>query len=209
MNRAGLTIRRSGIAISSRIRDETTTGVTLLVSHFAVRTPNHPHNDSRSGCSGNCVSSIAACRHDCQSSGHFLGGKPSPLRHCAPRRRPLWRQTTPGKKNPMRPVVELKGRIIQGVRVEEGGDRLGAQVHNGQRPTPACEIVAVRLMRRLCRAARRQQAQAGRRPSSSRAAVDPLIGSRLHGLGRSRRKRHAEAFVKTRDTPLDWCGSRG
>jgi alanine racemase len=119
MNRLGLSIEE-GIAIASRIRSENH-GIALLMSHFAcAEAPDHPLNekqirlfrDLRIAYRG-IPSSLA------NSSGIFLGGTV----HCdlvRPGGALYGANPTPGKKNPMRPVVELKGRIVQVRRINKG-----------------------------------------------------------------------------------------
>src|SRR5207302_7154763 len=123
MNRLGLTIEE-GLAISSRIRTENH-GFTLLVSHFACAdTPSHPLNDKQIRLFRELrilyrgvPSSIA------NSAGIFLGGTV----HCdivRPGAALYGVNPTPGRTNPMRPVIEVKGRIIQ-VRLVPKGDSVG------------------------------------------------------------------------------------
>jgi len=141
MNRLGLTIEE-GLAISSRIRAENH-GFTLLVSHFACAdNPSHPMNDKQIRLFRELrilyrgvPSSIA------NSSGIFLGGTV----HCdvvRPGGALYGANPTPGKKNPMRPVVELKGRIIQ-VREVKKGESIGyGATYTTTRPTRLA-IIAV------------------------------------------------------------------
>jgi alanine racemase len=141
MNRLGLTIEE-GLAISSRIRAENH-GFTLLVSHFACAdTPLHPMNDKQIRLFRELrilyrgvPSSIA------NSSGIFLGGTV----HCdvvRPGGALYGANPTPGKKNPMRPVVELRGRIIQ-VREAKKGESIGyGATFTTTRPTKLA-IIAV------------------------------------------------------------------
>src|SRR6266550_4960496 len=141
MNRLGLTIEE-GLAISSRIRAENH-GFTLLVSHFACAdNPSHPMNDKQIRLFRELrilyrgvPSSIA------NSSGIFLGGTV----HCdvvRPGGALYGANPTPGKKNPMRPVVELRGRIIQ-VRAAKQGESIGyGATFTTPRPTKLA-IIAV------------------------------------------------------------------
>jgi alanine racemase len=134
MNRLGLTVDE-GVAISSRIKSETH-GFTLLMSHFACAdTPEHPLNDKQIRLFRELrimyrgvPSSLA------NSSGIFLGGTV----HCdlvRPGMALYGGNPTPGKKNPMRPVVELKGRIIQ-VRQVNKGDTIGyAAAYTAPKPS--------------------------------------------------------------------------
>jgi alanine racemase len=123
MNRLGLTLDE-GVAIAARVKSESH-GFTLLMSHFACAdVPEHALNDKQIRLFRELrimyrgVSSSLA-----NSSGIFLGGTV----HCdlvRPGMALYGANPTPGKKNPMRPVVELKGRIIQ-VRPVTKGDTIG------------------------------------------------------------------------------------
>jgi alanine racemase len=123
MNRLGVTIDEA-VAIAPRIQSENH-GFTLLMSHLAcAETPDHPMNDRQIRLFREIrimyrgVSSSLA-----NSSGIFLGG----TMYCdlvRPGVALFGANPTPGKKNPMLPVVELKGRIIQ-VRIVDKGETVG------------------------------------------------------------------------------------
>jgi alanine racemase len=123
MNRLGISIDEA-IAIATRIQSENH-GFSLLMSHLAcAETPDHPLNDKQVRLFREIrimyrgvASSLA------NSAGIFLGGtlycdlvRPGVALYGA--------NPVPGKPNPMRPVVELKGRIIQ-VRSVAKGDAVG------------------------------------------------------------------------------------
>jgi len=123
MNRLGITIEEA-VAIAPRLQSEKH-GFTLLMSHLAcAEIPNHPMNDRQIRqfreiriLYRGVASSLA------NSSGMFLGGgtycdlvRPGVALYGV--------NPTPGKTNPMRPVVELKGRIIQ-VRAVDKGESVG------------------------------------------------------------------------------------
>jgi alanine racemase len=123
MNRLGISIDEA-IAIATRIQSENH-GFALLMSHLAcAETPDHPLNDKQIRLFREIrimyrgvASSLA------NSAGIFLGGtlycdlvRPGVALYGA--------NPVPGKPNPMRPVVELKGRIIQ-VRGVAKGDTVG------------------------------------------------------------------------------------
>jgi alanine racemase len=123
MNRLGISIDEA-IAIATRIQSENH-GFALLMSHLAcAETPDHPLNDKQVRLFREIriiyrgvASSLA------NSAGIFLGGtlycdlvRPGVALYGA--------NPVPGKPNPMRPVVELKGRIIQ-VRTVAKGDTVG------------------------------------------------------------------------------------
>ena len=123
MNRLGLPVE-DGMAIASRMKSANH-GITLLMSHLAcAETPEHSLNEKqirlfrelRIAYRG-VPSSLA------NSSGIFLGGTV----HCdvvRPGGALYGANPTPTKKNPMRPVIDLKGRIVQ-VRHVKKGDTVG------------------------------------------------------------------------------------
>jgi alanine racemase len=123
MNRTGITVEEAA-ALAPRIQSENH-GLTLLVSHLAcAEIPDHPINDRQIRLFREIrimyrgvASSLA------NSSGIFLGGTV----HCdlvRPGIALYGANPTPGSKNPMHPVVDLKGRIIQ-VRAVNKGDTVG------------------------------------------------------------------------------------
>jgi alanine racemase len=112
MNRLGLTSEEA-VALSARIKN-LDHGITLVMSHLACAdNPNHPLNDRQiqqfrdlRGMYRGIAASLA------NSSGIFLG----PATHCdlvRPGVALYGANPTPGVENPMLPVVELKGRIVQ------------------------------------------------------------------------------------------------
>ena len=123
MNRLGISIDEA-VAIAPRIQSETH-GFTLLMSHLAcAETPDHPMNDRQIRLFREIrimyrgvPSSLA------NSAGIFRGG----TMYCdlvRPGIALYGANPTPGKTNPMRPVVELNGRIIQ-VRSVNKGESVG------------------------------------------------------------------------------------
>jgi alanine racemase len=123
MNRLGITVDEA-VAIAPRLQSENH-GFTLLMSHLAcAEIPDHPVNDRQIRLFREVrmlyrgvASSLA------NSSGIFLGG----TAYCdlvRPGVALYGVNPTPAKKNPMRPVVELKARIIQ-VRTINRGDTVG------------------------------------------------------------------------------------
>ena len=123
MNRLGITVEEAA-AIAPRLQSENH-GFTLVMSHLAcAESPDHPMNarqmrlfrDIRMVYRG-VASSLA------NSSGIFLGERA----YCdlvRPGVALYGVNPTPGKANPMRRVVELKGRIIQ-VRTIDKGETVG------------------------------------------------------------------------------------
>jgi alanine racemase len=123
MNRLGISIDEA-VAIAPRIQSENH-GFTLLMSHLAcAETPDHPMNDRQIRLFREIrimyrgvPSSLA------NSAGIFLGG----TMYCDMVRPGIalyGANPTPGKANPMRPVVDLGGRIIQ-VRAINKGESVG------------------------------------------------------------------------------------
>jgi alanine racemase len=123
MNRTGITAEEAA-ALAPRIHSENH-GLTLLMSHLAcAEIADHPMNDRQIRLFREIrimyrgvASSLA------NSSGIFLGGTV----HCdlvRPGVALYGANPTPGAQNPMRPVVELQGRIIQ-VRALNKGDTVG------------------------------------------------------------------------------------
>jgi alanine racemase len=123
MNRLGVTVDEA-VAIAPRLQSENH-GFTLLMSHLAcAEIPDHPMNDRQIRLFREIrilyrglASSLA------NSSGIFLGGtvycdlvRPGVALYGV--------NPTPGTKNPMHPVVELEGRIIQ-VRTAGKGESVG------------------------------------------------------------------------------------
>jgi len=123
MNRLGITPEEA-VAIAPRLQSENH-GFTLVMSHLAcAEIPDHPMNDRQIRLFREIrilyrgvASSLA------NSSGIFLGGRA----YCdlvRPGVALYGVNPTPGKANPMRPVVELKGRVIQ-VRAVNKGESVG------------------------------------------------------------------------------------
>ncbi|HWF97225.1 MAG TPA: alanine racemase [Xanthobacteraceae bacterium] len=124
MNRLGLSPDEA-VAVSSRVQLENH-GFTLLMSHLAcAETPSNPMNDRQIRMFRELrilfrgVSASLA-----NSSGIFLGGGTVHCDLVRPGMALFGGNPTPGKTNPMRPVVELKGRILQ-VREVKRGDTVG------------------------------------------------------------------------------------
>jgi alanine racemase len=123
MNRLGITLDEA-VAIAPRLQSENH-GFTLLMSHLAcAETPDHPMNERQIRLFREIrilyrglASSLA------NSSGIFLGGtvycdlvRPGVALYGV--------NPTPDSENPMHPVVELQGRIIQ-VRTIAKGETVG------------------------------------------------------------------------------------
>ena len=124
MNRLGLSPDEA-VAVSQRVQLENH-GFTLLMSHLAcAETPSNAMNDRQIRMFRELrilfrgVSASLA-----NSSGIFLGGGTVHCDLVRPGMALFGGNPTPGKTNPMRPVVELKGRILQ-VREVKRGDTVG------------------------------------------------------------------------------------
>jgi alanine racemase len=134
MNRLGVTSDEAA-ALAPRIQFENH-GIALLMSHLAcAETPDHPLNDKQIKLFREIrmlfrgvPSSLA------NSSGIFLG----PSAHCdlvRPGVALYGANPTPRKPNPMQPVVELQGRIVQ-IRTVARGDTVGyGAAWKANRPT--------------------------------------------------------------------------
>jgi alanine racemase len=112
MNRLGFSSQEVA-ALTTRIRSENH-GITLLMSHFACAdTPEHPLNDRQIRAFREIRSMFRGISTSlANSSGIFLG----PAAYCdivRPGVALYGANPTPGKDNPMRPVVELKARVLQ------------------------------------------------------------------------------------------------
>ena len=123
MNRLGISAAEAA-ALAPRVQMENH-GISLLMSHLAcAEIPDHPMNDRQIRLFREIrllyrgvPSSLA------NSSGIFLGGSA----YCdlvRPGVALYGVNPTPGKKSPMRPVVDLRGRIIQ-VRPVNKGETVG------------------------------------------------------------------------------------
>jgi alanine racemase len=123
MNRLGITANEAA-ALAPRIRSENH-GITLLMSHLvSAEVQDHPLNERQIALFREVrilyrgiTSSLA------NSSGIFLGNSA----HCDMARPGVALygvNPTPGRSNPMRPVIELQARIVQ-VRVVPKGETVG------------------------------------------------------------------------------------
>src|ERR1700736_885638 len=124
MNRLGLSPDEA-VAVAARVQLENH-GFTLLMSHLAcAEMPSNSMNDRQIRLFRELrilfrgVSSSLA-----NSSGIFLGGGTVHCDLVRPGMALFGCNPTPGKTNPMKPVVELKGRILQ-VREVKRGDTVG------------------------------------------------------------------------------------
>jgi alanine racemase len=141
MNRLGLTVEEA-VAVAGRIQSENH-GIALLMSHLACADqPNHPLNDQqirqfrelRSLFRG-IASSLA------NSSGIFLDAST----YCdlvRPGVALFGGNPTPGRPNPMRPVVEVKSRILA-VRNVPRGQTVGyGAAFTARRPSRIAVVAA-------------------------------------------------------------------
>jgi alanine racemase len=141
MNRLGISANEAA-ALAPRIRSENH-GITLLMSHLACsEVPEHPLNDAQIRLFREVrilyrgiPASIA------NSSGVFLGNSA----HCdmvRPGVALYGVNPTPGHSNPMRPVVELKARIVQ-LRTVAKGETVGYDADWTARRATRIAVVAV------------------------------------------------------------------
>ena len=141
MNRLGISANEAA-ALAPRIRSENH-GITLLISHFACsELPEHPLNDRQIKLFREVrmlyrgiPSSLA------NSSGIFLGS----AAHCdmvRPGVALYGVNPTPGKSNPMRPVIELQARILQ-VRGVPRGETVGYDAQWTAKRSTRVAVVAV------------------------------------------------------------------
>jgi alanine racemase len=141
MNRLGISANEAA-ALAPRIRSENH-GITLLMSHFACsELPEHPLNDRQIKLFREVrmlyrgiPSSLA------NSSGIFLGN----AAHCdmvRPGVALYGVNPTPGKSNPMRPVIELQARILQ-VRGVTRGETIGYDAQWTAKRATRVAVVAV------------------------------------------------------------------
>jgi alanine racemase len=121
MNRLGITPDEA-VAIAARVQSENH-GFTLLMSHLACADmPDNPVNDRQVKLFREIRSLYrgVACSL-ANSSGIFLDGGAVHYDMVRPGVALFGVNPTPGRPNPMRPVVELKGRIVLARSVERGG----------------------------------------------------------------------------------------
>jgi alanine racemase len=119
MNRLGISVDDAA-ALAPRIRADNH-GITLLMSHFASsQSPAHPLNATQIAVFREArllyrgiPSSLA------NSSGIFLGG-PAHCDMVRPGVALYGVNPTPGKRNPMRPVIELQLRVLQVRAIPKG-----------------------------------------------------------------------------------------
>jgi alanine racemase len=141
MNRLGIS-PGDAAALAPRIRSENH-GITLLMSHFACsELPDHPLNEQQIKLFREIrvlyrgiPSSIA------NSSGNFL----SDAAHCdmvRPGAALFGVNPIPGRNNPMRPVIELRGRVV-GLRNLMRGETVGYDAAWTAKRATAIAIVGV------------------------------------------------------------------
>jgi alanine racemase len=124
MNRLGITPEEA-VAISARIQTSNH-GIDLLMSHLACAdTPDHPMNDRQIRLFRDIRSLYRGIPCSlANSSGIFLHGDAAHCDLVRPGLALFGGNPTPGRPNPMRPVVDLKGRIVQ-IRNVKRGDTVG------------------------------------------------------------------------------------
>ncbi len=123
MNRLGIGVEEAA-ALSPRAQTENH-GITLLMSHLAAAdVPEHPLNDQQIRAFREIRMMFRGISASlANSSGIFLG--PAAYADLVRPGVALYGgNPTPGQPNPMRPVIELKGRILQ-IREVKRGDTVG------------------------------------------------------------------------------------
>jgi alanine racemase len=119
MNRLGIPVDEAA-ALAPRVQTENH-GITLLISHLAcAETPTHPLNAAQTKLFHEIhllFRSVPASLAN--SSGIFLGDA-AHFDVARPGAALYGVNPTPGRPNPMRPVVELSGRVLQVRNVERG-----------------------------------------------------------------------------------------
>jgi len=141
MNRLGISANEAA-ALAPRIRSENH-GITLLMSHLVcAELPEHPLNEQQIKLFREVrllyrgISSSLA-----NSSGIFLGS----AAHCdmvRPGVALYGVNPTPGKQNPMRPVIELQARVLQ-VRTVPKGETVGYDAQWTAKRASRIAVVAV------------------------------------------------------------------
>ena len=134
MNRLGIDVTEAA-GVAGRLQWERH-GITLLMSHFAAaEVPEHPLNDKQ-------IQAFRELRRlfrgvptsIANSSGIFLGF----AAHCdmvRPGVALYGANPMPGRDNPMQPVVELKGRVLQVRNLERGASVGYGATWTAKRPT--------------------------------------------------------------------------
>ena len=185
MNRLGFLPKKR--ARGSRLgRDH---GIALVMSHFACSEEDHPLNAiqiERFRAVRALFPGIAGSLAN--SSGIFLG----PDAHhdlVRPGVALYGANPTPGKPNPMQPVVTLEARVVQLREVAQGATVGYSATWTAKRPTRLA-IVSVGYADGFLRAASASDSEAGRR-GDRRGAALPDGWPRLDGPDRDRRDRRA------------------
>ena len=159
MNRLGISANEAA-ALAPRIRSENH-GITLLMSHLAcAELPDHPLNDRQiklfrevRGLYRGIPSTLA------NSSGIFLGN-PAHCDMVRPGVALYGVNPTPGKGNPMRPVIELQAHILQ-VRGVPKGETVGYDAQWTAKRATRIAVVGVGYADGYRRAAGSTDTQAG------------------------------------------------
>ena len=159
MNRLGISAGEAA-AVAPRIRSENH-GITLLMSHLAsAETPDHPLNDKQIKLFREVrilYRGIPASLAN--SSGIFLGS----AAHCdmvRPGAALFGVNPTPGRNNPMRAVIDLRGRIVA-LRTIQRGETVGYNAGWTAKRATRLAIVAVGYADGYLRAASASDARDG------------------------------------------------
>jgi alanine racemase len=218
INRLGLSAEDAA-AIAPRVRSENH-GFTLLMSHLAcAERPNHPFTEKQTRLFRDVRAMFRGVPASLAASyGIFLGG----ALHCdlvRPGAALFGVNPTPGRGNPMRPVVDLKGHILQ-VRSAAKGDSVGyGATFTAKRPSRIA-IVAVGYADGYLRAAGGTESKtpaqvivAGKRcPLAGRISMD-LLAVDVTDLPEGRARRGDLVTLIGGDIDVDqlaaWAGTIG
>lgn len=134
MNRLGISVEE-GVALASRLKTPDH-GITMVMSHFACADdPDHPLNEEQIQIFRELrVLFRGVTASLANSSGIFLGASA----HCdlvRPGIALYGANPTPGQPNPMKPAIELKGRIAQVRNVPKGASVGYGAAWTAERPS--------------------------------------------------------------------------
>lgn len=123
MNRLGIS-PSDAAALAPRIRSENH-GITLLMSHFASsEVPEHPQNEKQIKLFREVRMLYRGIPASISNSSGILLGSAAHCDMVRPGAALFGVNPTPGRNNPMRPVIELRGRVI-GLRNVMKGETVG------------------------------------------------------------------------------------
>ena len=174
MNRLGISVEEAA-ALAPRIRAENH-GITLLMSHLAcAETPEHPLNEQQIGAvPRNARCSFAASPARSPIPPASSSATPAHCDLVRPGVALYGVNPTPGKPNPMRPVVELQGAHPAGARRRQGRDRRLRRAPGRRGTQPRSPSSPPAMPTAICaRRARPTRRRAPRRSWPASAAASP------------------------------------